>query len=852
MGYSRIEYPYNGGDQDFPINFALGFLKTTDIQVYVQGEVDGLGDTIFRSYTFLDAGTIRVTDPITAGSTVIIERTVSKNDLEISVDNTGAITRVTLTRAFKQLMMNIHELLDGRVDSFSGALLDAILALRDEMVVLNAATTADAVSTAADRVAVAADRVDTTASALAAANSATAASTSATSASNSVTAVAEYSAASIAARDASVVAKDLAVTASTTAQAAATSASASASTATTQAGVATTQAAGAGASATSAATSADHAALYDGPQVDEFSGLAGIAPTDVTPGGYVIVRSIGAVYERVMSGGDLDYSGVGGVEFNIVLGDLRAFGSASDGSTNDASILVAALSTGSNVAVPPNTVLEPTLAQVPAIIEGLNRVLLQSATTIQLPSGEAAVTQQVQLENAQLHNLTLKGPAATTVTATAVVNTTDTPKDHRVRYTLSDATECVVGEYLYIGYAVGTGAVRSSEGCWKITAISGNDVTVKHALAVAWPTMTMTAARIIPIKSTLRWPNTQRGVAVMTTVGAMENLVIAGSFDSATTAGEDSYSDGMQIGPAPDQLNTGSTESQQINAGALYAKNLHLVEWLGNGIQNHGGNFYGFQCTACANGWRGFQSTRNGSMGVKASSAIGNGQSGYETEEGGDLLANNSVAAGNGVQGVYGIGFGSIGFQNGVSENNLGAGIDVRNGALVLADGATVSDNADNGIYCVSGKVIFGNSATSSGNTTYDVFITEGGLVNAAGASSLGVKSVDHDGGGVLVDTDASLFYSNTLKIKDAGTARGLDILVTSAGDALFRNVDGSTTTRWVMKSSGVLHPSGTGETIGRSANPVSAIYATSIVMKSPDGTTHTVTMANGGTLTVS
>lgn len=135
MSYSRHEYPYSGGAQDFAVNFALGYIDRDDITVYVVGEVDGGGDQIFRDFTWVSDGMVRVTDAIPEGSTVVVERTVDKDTLEISVDHTGPVTRVTLVRAFKQLMMNVHELLDGRADSFTGALLDSVIAVRDAAVV---------------------------------------------------------------------------------------------------------------------------------------------------------------------------------------------------------------------------------------------------------------------------------------------------------------------------------------------------------------------------------------------------------------------------------------------------------------------------------------------------------------------------------------------------------------------------------------------------------------------------------------------------------------------------------------------------------------------------------------------
>ena len=80
------------------------------------------------------------------------------------------------------------------------------------------------------------------------------------------------------------------------------------------------------AAATSAQAAADEAALYDGPKADNFAGLAAVTPSMLAIGGLIRVIETGAVYQRVSSGGDLNYTGSGGVRLNVLSTDLRAFG----------------------------------------------------------------------------------------------------------------------------------------------------------------------------------------------------------------------------------------------------------------------------------------------------------------------------------------------------------------------------------------------------------------------------------------------------------------------------------------------------------------------------------------------
>lgn len=52
--------------------------------------------------------------------------------------------------------------------------------------------------------------------------------------------------------------------------------------------------------------------------VDTFSDLAAVTPSMLDVGGLIRVIATGAVYQRVASGGDLDYSGAGGVRLNVL------------------------------------------------------------------------------------------------------------------------------------------------------------------------------------------------------------------------------------------------------------------------------------------------------------------------------------------------------------------------------------------------------------------------------------------------------------------------------------------------------------------------------------------------------
>jgi hypothetical protein len=180
MGFSRLEYPYTGGEQTFSVNFALGYLDPADVTVHVIGEVDGLGEQINRAYTWVGEGTVQVTDALPNPSTVVVQRTVDKDQLEIDLSSASPVTRSVLGRGFKQLMMNIHELLDGRAATFSGALLDIVTGLRDQSIAARDAAEVSKDAAAASATAAGTDATAAAASATAASGSAGTASAAAT------------------------------------------------------------------------------------------------------------------------------------------------------------------------------------------------------------------------------------------------------------------------------------------------------------------------------------------------------------------------------------------------------------------------------------------------------------------------------------------------------------------------------------------------------------------------------------------------------------------------------------------------------------------------------------------------
>lgn len=519
---------------------------------------------------------------------------------------------------------------------------------------------------------------------------------------------------------------------------------------------------------------------------------------------------------------------------------IKDFGGVCDGVTNDADALIDALGTGREVIIPETSFISLSAGQVQTFIENLNLVSPKQITEFLLPAGDHAITQQVELTNPDARNIIIKGDVKTQVSCTAIANTGGSAKNYSIRYTLSNASDVAIGDYIYVGYTVGTGNYNVAEGVWKVTGKAGNNVTVKHTLNATWPTITVTDARVVPLKTILRWPKTQRGIAVSSCqLRAMENLVLASQFNITTESPVDSYSDGLQVGTASDQLNTGDFESQQTNAGAIWCKNVGIVEWEGNGVQVVGGNAYFFQAAACSNGWRGFQAAGNGSVGAKYCAAVGNGASGFQAEAMGFCNANGGVAAGNHDQGCYAIGPASVSFVDGFSLLNVDAGLDARNFGTILADGAKVDGNQNRGLYAISGNILFGASATAANNTTADAVVTEGGVINGAGGSSLGTVSINYGSGSRIIDTDQELIWPQEAIVENGNSQA--KFVVSSIGDVVFAQDNagaGFVNTLRIKSTSGTTYPNQDNiADLGRASERWKTVYAVTPTINTSDET---------------
>jgi hypothetical protein len=115
-GYSFYEYAGDGVTTRFPVQFSLGELKRAYVTCRVDNEVDAFGAPLYREITDVpgDPGMIEVLGSVPAvGAPIVFRRIVPKELLLHLYANGSILDYPSLDESHLQLMMALHEVLDG-------------------------------------------------------------------------------------------------------------------------------------------------------------------------------------------------------------------------------------------------------------------------------------------------------------------------------------------------------------------------------------------------------------------------------------------------------------------------------------------------------------------------------------------------------------------------------------------------------------------------------------------------------------------------------------------------------------------------------------------------------------------
>lgn len=125
--YSVHKYVGDGVTTQFAVNFTLGYLNKSHVSAHVQDELDGLGNPVYRTLTWISAGLVDVGAAPGVGKTVTIRRTTPRDVLLVDFSDGAIFSETAIDRANLQKIMIAQEMSDERVDILSG--IDNLLAL---------------------------------------------------------------------------------------------------------------------------------------------------------------------------------------------------------------------------------------------------------------------------------------------------------------------------------------------------------------------------------------------------------------------------------------------------------------------------------------------------------------------------------------------------------------------------------------------------------------------------------------------------------------------------------------------------------------------------------------------------
>jgi hypothetical protein len=160
----------------------------------------------------------------------------------------------------------------------------------------------------------------------------------------------------------------------------------------------------------------------------------------------------------------------------------------------------------SNVTKTVSTVTESALN---AVLNEYNYIALPSGTTftINLPSGVFNLTAPLTLPQLGGNTIVINGVAPTSYSISGFGSVTGSAGNWSVPINLSSATGINVGDYIGIDYNSinASGTWQWITGCWKVTAVSGNTITVQNtARFSSVPSFTFSSGNLYKFNTVLK------------------------------------------------------------------------------------------------------------------------------------------------------------------------------------------------------------------------------------------------------------------------------------------------------------------------------------------------------------
>lgn len=499
-------------------------------------------------------------------------------------------------------------------------------------------------------------------------------------------------------------------------------------------------------------------------------------------------------------------------------------------------------------------------------------IIPASATVrIQIAEGRHTMPGATRITHPYAEQIRIKGAdVVVTAKATAQSGVTGAAGEYLVTLAVTTSGGMTTGDWVMIRKTAGTGNHYAHVGFWEITAVSGNQITVRNRhRQPAFPANALTSADIYKIGTILQYNGTDGIVVRGASVGLLEDVGIVGNmyeyWNPSNVIGTEKGTHGIYVGS--NTIISGSATPGGENPLGISGGSISLGEFVcvsqfdQQGLCVAGGSgIYGKSVVSTGNGRRGYYVGTSGAIDIKFCIAAGNYLDGVIADYGGCFNTSGAIFSGNRLDGGFAFNGGSLIAPNTVSAGNAVNGFEARAGAQISADGATSIYNSWNGIHgeyggrisCTSAKttnngrdglsLAFGavaraTSINSSSNTRYGVLCDGGSTAVISGATTSANASADRLAKQLSIIQDGAAYTAGTIDAVSRQTFRSgtsyIDEVITAGGDLAF-SFNG--TQHFVFKSSGILHPSGDGtQDLGTSANRFKDIYAANALIQTSD-----------------
>lgn len=495
-----------------------------------------------------------------------------------------------------------------------------------------------------------------------------------------------------------------------------------------------------------------------------------------------------------------------------------------------------------------------------------------STVTLQLPAGKS-VNPTLVWTHPYGDRIAIAGQNSTNLTPTSFVGATGTRNNWQTTIQFASAGGAAVGDYVLAWNTAGTGNHEVLRGVYPVTAVSGNQITLRNTgWYSSFPTpLTLTGGGFVLLKTVLRFEGVDGFVIKGSRLGSLRNVVLEGNADEywseADVAGTEKGTHGIIVGsPTLLSSNPSSNLQQAGNPLGVGASSVSLGLYVGvfgfdqQGIASAMGSstFANFSASS-NNRRRGYYADSSSAIWAKNLSAGGNFLDGVISDNSSNVIASsNSALVGNGGKGAFAQLGSSLDVGTAKIVANVGGGARSQNNSMYQASGAyyeaggilgvnaieaqtggaAVIDSSNIngfalGVSATTGSSIRAlNTLTINNSTTSAVKAETGSAVSIGALAGTGnaveVQSFDFSNvviNGVSMPTAWSADTAGLVNLRLLNGANNANLTLSGIGDLAWSvNGVGLAT---MKAGSGTLFPNTTSATLGRTAERWVNVFAT-------------------------